>query len=122
MINKLGSLTLTLALISTLGSSARADSPATGRNGSEPNAATTKEAPRNEKLRAGITRMIEDTKAGKTRMTRNHQLQPAQSNGLSKGKKIALGIGIAVAVVAVIVIVHEVRKLDDLNLNGIAIR
>lgn len=66
-----------------------------------------------EKLRAAVSRLLADTKAGKEKLPAQPQVQPAKSNGLSKGKKIALGVGIAVVVVAVIVVVHVRNHLFD---------
>ncbi len=43
-------------------------------------------------------------KAGKVAPAERPQIQPAKSNNLSKGAKIAIGVGIAIAVVVVIVI------------------
>jgi hypothetical protein len=80
-----------------------------------------KEPEPNEKLRAAVNKLLADTKAGKEKLAPQPQIQPAKSNGLSKGKKIALGVGIAVTVVAVIVIVHEIRTFPNFNFKGIAI-
>lgn len=124
MLKRCASLALTLALIWTLGgTSVLADSTRTDKKVADPSTSTGKVAPPNEKLRAGITKLLADAKAGKGTLAPSSQQQPAKSNGLSKGKKIALGVGIAVVVVAVIVVVHARKHFfDDFNLNGIAIR
>jgi hypothetical protein len=49
--------------------------------------------------------LIAEAKAGKVAPAERPQIQPAKSNNLSKGTKIAIGVGIAIAVIAVIVIV-----------------
>jgi TRAP-type uncharacterized transport system fused permease subunit len=59
----------------------------------------------NQKLRADMIKLVRDAKAGKVVPAARPQIQPAQSNSLSKGAKVAIGVGIAVAVIAVIVIV-----------------
>jgi len=127
MINRFASLTLIIALVCTVGgTSAFADTPTnTDTNG---NAAATvpasptsdkKEGQPNEKLRAGLTKLVADTKAGKGTLSALPQFKPARSNNLSKGKKIAIGVGIA-AVVAIVVI-HARRHLFD-DLGAIVLR
>jgi hypothetical protein len=70
-------------------------------------------------MRTAVTKLIADTKSGKSKLATSSQMQPAKSNGLSKGKKIALGVGIAVVVVAVIVVIHAKNHLfDDFNLSN----
>ncbi len=51
-----------------------------------------------------MVKLVADAKAGKVVPTERPQIQPAKSNNLSKGTKIAIGVGIAIAVVVVIVI------------------
>jgi len=58
----------------------------------------------NAKLRASVLKLVRDAKAGKVAPAPRAQMQPRQSNNLSKGTKIAIGVGIAVAVIAIIVI------------------
>jgi len=72
----------------------------------------------NQSLKASIDKALNEARTSK-RPNSPYQVQPAQSNGLSKGKKIAIGVGVAVVVVAIIVIVHEVR---DFHINGITAR
>jgi hypothetical protein len=63
-----------------------------------------KEVKPNEQLKNDMVKLVADAKAGKVAMAAKSQIQPAKSNNLSKGTKIAIGVGIAVAVIAVIVI------------------
>lgn len=112
MINKFASVVLITALVCTLGGpSAFASNPsqpdtkpAMAETGSESSASTKKEAQPNEKLKADMVKLVADAKAGKVMPAAKSQIQPAKSNNLSKGKKIAIGVGIAIAVIAVIVI------------------
>jgi preprotein translocase subunit SecG len=67
----------------------------------------------NEKLRAGIDKLVNDTKAGKLMLSAKSQIQPAKSNGLSKGTKIAVGVGIVAAIVLVMVVRHEKETFLD---------
>jgi hypothetical protein len=72
----------------------------------------------NEQLRAGIHKLVNDAKAGKVMLPAKSQIQPAKSNGWSKGTKLAVGVGVAVAVVvAILVVKHE----KDNFLNGLRI-
>lgn len=126
MLKRFASLAQIMMLVCTVGgTSVFANTSAhTIPNAERPSEVTIpvkKEPQPNEKLRAAVTKLLADTKAGKEKLAPQPQVQPAKSNGLSKGKKIALGVGIAVTVVAVIVIVHEVRKFPNFNFNGIAI-
>jgi hypothetical protein len=78
-----------------------------------------KELPSNEKLRAGLTKLVADTKAGKEKMPAPPQFHPAARNNLSKGTKIAIGVGIAAVVVLAIVVIHAKNHLfDDFNLSS----
>lgn len=111
MLNRLTSVTLMAALvIVSCGTSAFAN------NSSNPNAKTDcanvlsgspakKEVKPNEQLKTDIHKLVSDAKAGKVAMAAKSQIQPAKSNNLSKGTKIAIGVGIAVAVIAVILVV-----------------
>jgi cell division protein FtsL len=62
---------------------------------------------RNAKVRADVTRLVADAKAGKI-IPRSPQFLPPQSNSLSTVAKIAIVAGIVIVVLAII-IVHEVR-------------
>ena len=52
----------------------------------------------NEKLKADVTKLVADAKAGKLKLPAQHFPQ-AKRNNLSKGAKIAIGAGIAAAVI-----------------------
>jgi hypothetical protein len=72
---------------------------------SEPEARSEK----NAKVRADIAKLVADAKAGKV-SPRKSQFPPPQSNGLSKGAKIAIVAGIVVVILAII-IVHEIKNI-----------
>lgn len=61
--------------------------------------------PVNDKLRTDILKLLADAKAGKVAPAPRPQIQPRQSNNLSKGTKIAIGGAIAIAIVVTIVAV-----------------
>ena len=115
MLNKFASVVLITALVCTLGgSSAFASNPSQPdtkpvmtETRSESGAATKREAQPNEKLKADMVKLVTDAKAGKVAPAERPQIQPAKSNNLSKGAKIAIGVGIAVAVVAVVLIARS---------------
>ena len=65
---------------------------------------------RNAKVRADVTRLVADAKAGKI-VPRSSQVPPRQSNSLSTVAKIAIVAGIVIVVLAII-IVHEVRDFQ----------
>ncbi len=112
MLNKFASLVLVIALVSTLGGSlAFANSPtkpdAKGNVADVPGGSEISDKNKvqpNEKLKADMVKLITDAKAGKVAPAERPQIQPAKTNNLSKGTKIAIGVGIAIAVVVVIVI------------------
>ena len=114
MLNKFASVVLITALVCTLGGSSAFASnpsqpetkPALAETRSE-SGATRKEAQPNERLRADMVKLVTDAKAGKVAPSARPQIQPAKSNNLSKGTKIAIGVGIAVAVVAVVLIARS---------------
>jgi len=54
-----------------------------------------------------MAKLVADAKAGKVMPAAQPQTQPAKSNNLSKGTKIAIGVGIAVAVIVVVVAVSN---------------
>ncbi len=113
MLTKFASLLLVIALVSTLGgNSAFANSPTKPddkRNVTdvpgETEISDKNNVQPNEKLKAEMVKLVADAKAGKVAPSERPQIQPAKSNNLSKGTKIAIGVGIAVAVIAVILIV-----------------
>jgi hypothetical protein len=84
-------------------------------------AATTKAKKSNERLRADMLRLVADAKAGKVTPAARPQLQPAKSNNLSKGAKIAIGVGIAVVVLAIIVKYQRDHLFDNFNLRGLSL-
>jgi len=121
MINRFASLVMVIALVFTVGTATVcADTPKnTDTSG---NAVVTlpatptsdrKEAKPDEKLRAGLVKLVADTKAGKGKLSPTSQFKPARGNNLTKGQKIAIGVGIAAAVVVVIVVLHVRRHLFD---------
>jgi hypothetical protein len=111
VLNKFTSVTLVAAMVVVLcGTSAFAN------NSSNPDEKTdtanvpsmvpeTKEVKPSEQLKNNMLKLVADAKAGKVTMAAKSQIQPAKSNNLSKGTKIAIGVGVAVAVIAVILIV-----------------
>jgi hypothetical protein len=110
MFNKFASFALVIALVCPLGgTSAFANTPSDPEGkakGAETptesgSGARTKAEP-NEKLRADMLTLVAHAKAGKVAPAAKPQIQPAKSNNLSKGTKIAIGVGIAVAVVAIV--------------------
>lgn len=123
MLNRLASVALVIALVCTVGgTSALADKKT---DVTEPGVATGSSAKQsaekpankasqpNERLKAGLAKLVADTKAGKGKLSAQPQMQTAKRNNLSKGTKIAIGVGIVVAVVAVIVVVHARNHLFD---------
>ncbi len=110
MLNKLTSVTLVAALVIVLcGTSALANSSSnpdakTDTANVPSGAPAKKEVKPNEQLKNNMLKLVADAKAGKVALAARPQIQPAKSNNLSKGTKIAIGVGIAVAVIAVILI------------------
>ncbi len=113
MFKKNASLILVAALVCTLGGT-----PAFAQTAHKPETKSdriddpssfgsvgTKEAQAGKSLRADISKLVADAKANKRVSVTDPQNQPAQSNSLSKGAKIAIGVGIAAAVILVIVLV-----------------
>lgn len=110
MLNKLTSVTLVAALTIVLsGTSAFASNSSNGDGRTDtpnvPAEAPAKKEVNNEQLKSSIHKLVSDAKAGKVSMAPKSQIQPAKSNGWSKGTKIAIGVGIAAAVIAVILVV-----------------
>lgn len=111
MFKKLASATIVIALACTLGGNpAFADIPSNPelKLKAETSSTTTdafkKEPVPNAGLKIGMDKLITDGKAGKVAPAERPQIQPAKSNNLSNGTKIAIGVGIVIAVIAVIVI------------------
>lgn len=111
MLKKSSSLTLVAAMVLVLcGTSAFANNPSnpdekTDTANIPSSVPVTKEVKPNEQLKNKMLKLVSDAKAGKVTMAPKSQIQPAKSNGWSKGTKIAVGVGIAAAVIAVILIV-----------------
>lgn len=106
MFKRMSALIIALVLSVPVGGTAAfakavsGDEPKSAENTSTPN--TTNEL-KNEKLRMAIDKLVSEAKAGKVAPEPRPQMQPKQSNNLSKGTKIAIGVGIAVAIVVIIV-------------------
>ena len=118
MLRKFASLLLVTALLCALGTvPAFAQSLSTQARlrseGSDPNFVGKEEAQSNRSLKADISKLVEDAKAGKGLSVRDPQNQPAQSNSLSKGTKIAIAVGVAAAVILIILFVHARNHLFD---------
>ncbi len=111
MLNKITAFLLVLALVSTMcSSSALANSKANVEEVPEVTKTPEKNNVQpNEKLKADMAKLVADAKAGKVAPPERPQIQPAKSNNLSKGTKIAIGVGIAVAVVAIVLIARGPR-------------
>lgn len=115
MLKRFASAVLIIALLGTLGGFS-----AFAQSATEPDVQSSKTQPPlasetatagqpNERLKADIDRLVADAKAGKVVPAERPQLQPARSNNLSKGKKIAIGVAVAIAVVTVVLIVNKPR-------------
>lgn len=124
MINRCSSLALAIALAWTVGgTSALGDTPTkTDTSGNEvvtvPGSSTLakKEVRPNEKLRAGLDKLVADARAGKVAPAARPQNQTARRNNLSDGAKIAIGVGIAVALV-ILVVTHKRGRTYDRDLG-----
>lgn len=106
MFKRISSLTLAFALLTTVfGTPALAN---TSGDELKPAEDSTKSSTANdvksEKLRTAINKLVSDAKAGRVTPAPPAQIQPRNSNNLSKGTKIAIAVGVVVAVVAIIVI------------------
>jgi hypothetical protein len=105
MIKKLVSLAMVVALVCCFCGTA-----AYARSGSDPKepevkSATPAEKSRaQEKLKADVTKLVADAKAGKLKMPAQHFPAP-QRNNLSKGATIAIIAGIAGAVILIAMLV-----------------
>ena len=120
VLNKFASLVLVIALVTLGGSSAFANSPTkpdAKRNVAdvpgETEISDKNKVQPHERLKADMFKLVANAKAGKVAPAERPQIQPAKSNNLSKGTKIAIGVGIAVAVIAIIVVVHTRNHLFD---------
>jgi len=108
MIKRISSLTLTLVVLTTFFSTRTfATTSGDELKPAEDRSASRKAAEvRNEKLREAFNKLVADAKAGREAPAPRTQMQPAQSNSLSKGTKIAIVVGVVVAVVAIIVVAN----------------
>ena len=108
MIKRISSLTLTLVVLTTFFSTRTfATTSGDELKPAEDRSASRKAAEvRNEKLREAFNKLVVDAKAGRVAPAPRAQIQPAQSNSLSKGTKIAIVVGVVVAVVAIIVVAN----------------
>jgi hypothetical protein len=121
MTNKIASVSLVIALVCSVGGSsvlANTRSELEVKTGASPllpevTTVSKKDSQANDKLRTGMLKLVAEAKAGKIVLAERPQIQPAKSNNLSKGTKIAIGVGIAVAVIAVIVIVKADKAPGD---------
>jgi len=117
MLNKFASIVLVAALVCTLtGTTAFANTPykpGAKTRGTADRSDPVTEADKvvNQKLRAGILKLVADAKAGGNVVTfPRPQIQSPHRNNLSKGAKIAIGVGIAVAVVVAVILVKYCRN------------
>src|ERR1700730_5797330 len=100
MKNRFASIALAIALVCTIGgTSAFANTPTKTEPGTkvtetlpDPPTAAKTEAQPNEKLKAGLAKLLADTKAGRGKLSAQPQTQTARGNNLSKRTKIALGV------------------------------
>ena len=108
MIKRISSVTLTLVVLTTFfGPHAFGSTPGDESKPPDTSSASRKAAEvRNEKLREAFNKLVADAKAGREAPAPRPQMQPAQSNSLSKGTKIAIVVGVVVAVVAIIVVAN----------------
>lgn len=125
MFKKLASITLIAAIACTIGGTSAFATSAADPSVKDDPVSVPAEVPEkkgtkpSEQLKTNMLKLVADAKAGKVRLPSKSQMQPARSNDLSKGKKIAIGVGIAVIVVAVIVVVHAKNHFfDDFRLGN----
>lgn len=113
MIKRIVSVAVVAALTCALGGApARANTPPkvggavrAATPPAPPAAATTTGVSHDGKLKADMLRLVADAKAGKVSTAAPRQSpQPAMSNSLSKGQKIAIGVGIAAAIIVAVVV------------------
>lgn len=71
------------------------------------------EAQRGSSLRADISKLVAEAKAGKGLSVSDPQNRPAQSNSLSKTVKIAIVAGVAAAIILTILFVYGRNHLFD---------
>lgn len=115
MMKKLSSASQIIALLLSIGGTS-----ALARDSSqvvtEPDPVTTStnssitKAESSKKLRGSMEQLVSEAKAGRLIPAERSQIQPAQSNNLSKKTKILIGAAIAATVITIIVIKHERDK------------
>ena len=111
MTKRLISLAAVLALICCL-----YGTPVYGRSGSDSKEPAEKAAPiekskANEKLKADVTKLVADAKAGKVKMPAQSFPQPKRHN-LSTGAKIGIIAAIAGTIVAIVILNHVTSDND----------
>lgn len=119
MFKRFASVVIITAIVCTVGGTSAFARNASDPDGKDDPANVPSEAPAkndvkaNEQLKTSMLKLVADVKAGNVKLPAKSQIQPGNSNNLSKGKKIAIGVGIAVVVVVVIVFFHEKNHLFD---------
>ncbi len=118
MLKKITSLLVISALYLTLaGSSASAQTSAdrlsVEKSKPDPIPAAKAESQTRVGLKGRLSKLVADAKADKALSIPDVQIQPKQSNGLSKGAKIAIAAGIAGAIILIIVYKHTRNHLFD---------
>ena len=83
------------------------------KDSSDSGIAGKKEAQPDRSLKADISKMVAEAKAGNGLRVVDPQNQPKQSNSLSKATKIAIVAGIAVVIILIIIVVHEKNHFFD---------
>lgn len=124
MIHRFTSLALVIALVCTVGGTSvlaetvtNADTPGSTLVPLPASPISAKKEVRlNEKLRAGLDKLVADARAGKVAPAARPQNQTARRNNLSDGAKIAIGVGIAVALV-ILVVTHKRGRTYDRDLG-----
>lgn len=120
MLTKCTSLCLIFALMTTLclpSTFAQSVSPTTSEL-SPPADSTTPTTARNEggsneRLKSGVATLLSDARAGKIAPAAKSQIQPAQSNSLSKKQKIAIvAVGVVVALVITAIVIYKDLEWD----------
>jgi hypothetical protein len=114
MLTKSTSLCLVVALITTLccrSAFAQVSSLTTNELSRPIDSATVSTARNdsesNERLKASFATLLSDARAGKIAPAAKSQIQPAQSNNLSKKTKILIVVGVAVALVITAIVVYK---------------
>jgi hypothetical protein len=115
MLKKLSTASLIIALLLSIGGTS-ALARNSSADGAEPDAvpmstnASVTKAESSRKLRGSVEQLVTEAKAGRLIPAERSQIQPAQSNSLSKKTKILIGAAIAATVITIIVIKHERDK------------